>query len=105
MRILVHDEHFPQDALDPEWLGAAGRNGWIVITRDERIRYRIAEKQTIRRAKVRAFVLAAHGDLRAEVLAEIFLQALPKVHEIVASKNPPFIAKIWRDGKAALIDL
>jgi hypothetical protein len=48
--------------------------------------------------------LAAHGDLRAEVLAEIFLQALPKVYELVASKNSPFIAKIWRDGKAAIID-
>lgn len=103
LNVLVHDEHFAQNAPDSEWLAAAGKNAWIVITRDERIRYRVAEKQTIRRAKVRAFVLAAHGDLRAEVLAEIFLKALPKVSEIVASKTPPFIAKIWRDGKAALI--
>jgi hypothetical protein len=104
LHVLIHDEHFPQDAPDPVWLAEAGRNDWIVITRDERIRYRYAERQAIRRARVRAFVLAAHGDLRAEVLAKIFLKALPKVYKLVGTKNPPFIAKIWRDGKAAVID-
>jgi uncharacterized protein with PIN domain len=101
---LMHDDHFAQNAPDPEWLAAAGKNDWIVITRDERIRYRVAEKQAIRRAKVRAFVLAAHGDLRAEFLAEILLKALPKIRETIANQRPPFIAKIWRDGKAALIE-
>jgi predicted nuclease of predicted toxin-antitoxin system len=105
LNVLVHDEHFPQNAPDPEWLAAAGQNNWIVVTRDERIRYRVAEKQTIRRAKVQAFVLAAHGDLRAEFLAETFLKALPRVRDIIAKTRPPFIAKVWRDGKAALIDL
>jgi uncharacterized protein with PIN domain len=104
LNVLVHDDHFAQNAPDPEWLTAAGDNGWIIITRDERIRYRIAEKQAIRRAKARAFVLAAHGDLRAEFLAEIFLKALPRVREIVAKTRPPFLAKIWRNGSAALID-
>jgi hypothetical protein len=103
LNVLVHDDHFAQNAPDPQWLAAAGENNWIVITRDERIRYRVAEKQAMRRAKVRAFVLAAHGDLRAELLAEILLKALPKINDIVANKRPPFIAKIWRDGKTALI--
>ena len=63
-----------------------------------------AEKQAIRRAKVRAFVLAAQGNLRAEMLAKIFLTALPKVRAIVAKHRPPFIAKIWRDGKVGLLE-
>ena len=75
LKIEIHDDHFPQNAKDPEWLTAAGKKNWIVVTRDERIRYRVAERQAIRRAKVRAFVLAAQGDLRAEMLAEIFLKA------------------------------
>lgn len=65
LHVLVHDDHFPQNAPDVEWLTAAGKNKWIVITRDERIRYRVAEKQALRRAKVRAFVLAAHGEIEA----------------------------------------
>src|SRR5262245_52590223 len=75
LRVEVHDDHLSQDATDPEWLAFAGRNNWIVITRDERIRYRAAEKQALRRVKVRAFVLTAQGNLRAEVLAENLLKA------------------------------
>ncbi|MBA2433666.1 MAG: hypothetical protein M3480_07170 [Verrucomicrobiota bacterium] len=104
LKVLVHDDHFAQNATDQEWLTAAGKSNWIVITRDERIRYRTAERQALRRAKVRAFLLAAQGDLRAETLAETLLRALPKIIEIVGKTQPPFIAKIWRDGKAALID-
>jgi predicted nuclease of predicted toxin-antitoxin system len=103
LKVVIHDDCFSQNAKDPEWLTAAGTNQWIVITRDEHIRYRAAEKQAIRRAKVRAFVLVARGDLRAEVLAQIFLEALPSVRAITAKQRAPFIAKIWRDGKVALL--
>ena len=103
LKVEVHDDHFAQDAPDSEWLAAAGKNNWIVITRDERIRYRAAEKQAIRRAKVRAFVLAAQGDLRAEMLAQNFLKAVRKVRRIVEQQKPPFIAKISRSGDVSLL--
>ena len=103
LKVEIHDDHFSQNAQDPHWLTAVGRNNWIVVTRDERIRYRVAEKQAIRRAKVRAFVLAAQGDLRAEMLAEIFLKALPKIRRTVREQKPPFIAKISRGGDLALV--
>lgn len=103
LKVEVHDDHLPQDATDPEWLTLAGNNYWIVVTRDERIRYRVAEKQAIRRAKVRAFVIVAHGDLRIEEIAEIFLKALPRIQSIAAQEKPPFIAKLWRDGNVAVI--
>ena len=70
LKVEVHDEHLAQDAPDPEWLAFAGQNNWIVITRDERIRYRVAEKQAIRRAKVRAFVLAAGKSLSRDACRE-----------------------------------
>ena len=104
LNVEIHDDHFPQNAQDPQWLTAVGKNNWIVITRDERIRYRVAEKQAMRRAKVRAFVLAAQGDLRAEILAEIFLKALPKIRRTVKHQRPPFIAKISRDGYVTVLD-
>jgi len=103
LKVEVHDDYLPQNATDPEWLTLAGKNGWIVVTRDERIRYRVAEKQAIRRAKVRAFVIVAHGDLRIEEIAEILLKALSKVESIAVQEKPPFIAKIWRDGNVAVI--
>ena len=54
--------------------------------------------------EVRAFVLAAQGDLRAEMLAEIFLKALPKIRRTVKKRKPPFIAKISRDGDITLLE-
>jgi hypothetical protein len=98
LKVEIHDDHFAQDAPDEEWLMVAGQKGWIVITRDERIRYRAAARQAIRRAKVRMFVIVARGDLRIEAVAHIFLKALPQVRSITAQEKPPFIAKIWRDG-------
>jgi predicted nuclease of predicted toxin-antitoxin system len=104
LNVEIHDDHFSQNAQDPEWLTAAGERNWIVVTRDERIRYRVGEKQAIRRAKVRAFVLAAQGDLRAEMLAEIFLKAMPKIRRTVEQQKPPFIAKISRGGDVVVLE-
>ena len=103
LHVEVHDDHFRQDALDPEWLAAVGERNWIVVTRDERIRYRVAEKQAIRRAKVRAFVLAAQGDLHAVMLAQNFLVALPKIRRVVEKQKPPFIVKISRSGDVTVL--
>jgi len=104
LKVEVHDDHFNQDAKDPEWLTSAGAREWIVITRDERIRYRAAEREAIRKAKVRAFVLVARGNLRAEDLAAVLLKALPKIRATALNEKPPFIAKVWRDGKVELLE-
>jgi uncharacterized protein with PIN domain len=104
LKIEIHDDHFAPDAKDEEWLSVAGQNQWIVITRDERIRYRTAAKQAIRRAKVRAFVLTAQGDLRAETLADNFVKALARVRRTVNQQKPPFIAKISRGGEVNVLE-
>jgi predicted nuclease of predicted toxin-antitoxin system len=104
LSVEIHDDHFSQSTTDPEWLAGAGAKGWIVVTRDERIRYRAAEKQALRRARVRAFVFVAQGDLRAETLAEIFIKALPRIRRVIARKQPPFIAKISRAGDVTILD-
>jgi predicted nuclease of predicted toxin-antitoxin system len=103
LKVEVHDDHFSPNAQDPEWLTAAGKKDWVVVTRDERIRYRVAEQHALRRARVRAFVLAAQGNLRAETLAEIFLTALPQNRKIAVEQKPPFIAKIGRDANVTVI--
>ena len=103
LHVEIHDDHFAQDATDEEWLRVAGDKDWIVVTRDERIQYRAAARQVIRRAKVRMFVLVARGNLRIEALAEILLKALPEIRRVVSEQKPPFIAKVWRDANIAVI--
>ena len=53
LKVEVHDDHFAQDAPDPEWLAAVGKNNWIVITRDERIRYNVWRSRRCATRKVR----------------------------------------------------
>src|SRR5262249_54932445 len=45
LEVRVHDELFPQGTQDVVWLSEAGANGWVVVTRDDRIRYNQLEKQ------------------------------------------------------------
>lgn len=74
-----------------------------MVILDDRILYRRVEKQALRRARVRAFVLAARGDLRVDELADIFLRALPRIRSIIGEHPPPFIAKISRDAAVELL--
>ncbi len=35
--VKAHDDHFPQNALDIDWLPEVGKRGWVIITKDARI--------------------------------------------------------------------
>lgn len=76
--MLIHDDLFPQTATDVEWLSEAGKNHWLVLTKDERIRYRVGEIGALRKAGVKAFVLIARKDLTGQEMAEILVKALPQ---------------------------
>ena len=47
----------PRGSLDDEWLPIIGMRRLVVITRDQRIRYRSAEEQAWLAHRVRGFVL------------------------------------------------
>ena len=34
----MHDDHFARDASDETWLGEVGAKGWVVLSKDDRIR-------------------------------------------------------------------
>jgi hypothetical protein len=100
--VEVHDDHFPPGAKDQDWLPEVGRRGWILFTKDRRIRYRVAEVIALMRAGVRAFVLTA-GDLQAEEMAAVFIKALPRVIRFTIGNPAPFIAKITRGGAVTML--
>jgi len=101
--VRVHDEHFPQDTRDEVWLGDVGKRGWVVLTKDKHIRYRAIEVHALRAANVRAFVLAARGDLSGAEVGQIFAKALLAMKKLCATTAPPFIALVSRDSKVTLI--
>lgn len=101
--IRVHDDYFPQDAKDEVWLAEAGRQGWIVLTKDKQIRYREVEVRTLLEARVRAFILTAKGDLTGAEVGQIFVQAMPAIKKLCRTRPPPFIARVSRVGKVSLV--
>lgn len=58
-----HDDlpEVPRQTLDDDWLPVVGQRRLVVITRDQRIRYRPAEKAAWVSHRVRGFVLTGQG--------------------------------------------
>jgi len=102
VEVHVHDEHFPPDARDEEWLAEVGKRGWIVLTKDTRIRYRSSELAALVKAEISAFVLTA-GNLRGEEMAAVFVEALPAIRRFVARYSPPLVAGITKSGHVSLL--
>jgi PIN like domain len=100
--IQIHDDHFAPDAKDEDWLAEVGKRGWIVLTKDDRIRYRVTERSAITSAKVRAFVLSS-SQLQGKEMAAAFVKALPQIKRLIANHAPPFIGRVSRNGKVSLL--
>src|SRR6266498_1028323 len=101
-RVEIHDDHFPPDAHDEVWLTEVGGRGWIVLTKDDRIRYRITERIAFASAKVRAFVLTS-TQLQGSEMAEAFVIALPRIKRLIAKYPAPFLGRVSRNGKVSLL--
>lgn len=90
-------DHFPEDVEDRIWLHEAGARGWVVLTKDKRIRNRRIEIDAIMNAGVAAFVLTA-GGLTGSEMADVFVKALPRMVRFLEANPPPFICTITRSG-------
>jgi predicted nuclease of predicted toxin-antitoxin system len=101
--VEIHDDHFPRNAKDEEWLRDVGQRGWIILTNDKKIRYRANERTALMQANGRAFVIVARGDISAHVVAEMLVRALPAIRRFVTRHAPPFIARVTRVGTVALL--
>ena len=104
LKIELHDDNFPQNALDQVWLTEVGRLRWYVLTRDERIRYRRLEADAVRNARVGMFVVVSKN-LTGPHTAQIIVNALGRIQRFISSHRRPFIAKIYRDGHVEKLDL
>ena len=101
VHVELHDDHFAPDAKDEEWLARAGREGWIVFTKDDRIRYRTTERTALKKHKVRAVILTA-AQLDGHEMAQIFIKALPGIRRLVKNMPAGFIVRLSRSGRPNL---
>lgn len=97
----MHDDHFARDEEDRSWLRAVGKRGWVVLTKDQRLRYRPLEIAALRTSGARVFVLTA-GNLRGAEIAAAFLAALPAIRRLLLTKPGPFVARVSRAGQVSV---
>jgi len=93
----LHDDHFDQETEDAVWLTAAAARNWIVLTKDERIRYRPLELRALESARLRAFIVIC-GNIRGIDAAAILLKAMRRILAIVAIHKGPFIYYVYKDS-------
>ncbi len=99
-RILVevHDDHFAQDEEDAIWIPKVAEAGWISVTTDKRIRTRPHEKQAVLLSHTRMIVMSS-SNVKAEELAENFVNTLQKIERFIKNTPAPFIASLSRPSK------
>ncbi len=96
--VEIHDDYFPEDAPDTEWLAFVGAKGWVVLSKDEAIRRRAHETDALREANVRAFILTS-AKLTGVQMAELFGKMVPRMERTSQSVRAPFVFLLSSDGR------
>ncbi|HEV2450626.1 MAG TPA: hypothetical protein VGS62_01710 [Streptosporangiaceae bacterium] len=80
---------------DADWIALAGERGWVVLTRDDRLRLRPAARQAITGGKVRVFCLATAG---LSFAGQASYLVANRLRIIRAARQPgPYVYSVYRD--------
>lgn len=88
---IIHmiTDHYPNDAADVpdvEWIQEGCRHGWALLSKDQRIRYRQHELESLRG---QLFCLAS-GNLGFDEMARRFLEAGPALERVIERNDVGF---------------
>lgn len=98
--VEAHDDHFGPTTADVDWLRKVARRGWVVLSKNRRIRYTPLEIEALMTSGAACFMLI--GKRPHAELADNLVQALPKVREFLTKHEAPFIAKIYRPPRVEM---
>ena len=96
-RCECHDDHWDQTTEDAVWLAGVAARKWVVLTKDERIRYRPLELETLEHARLRTFIMIC-GNVRGTDAARILLAAMPRILAVVDARRGPFIYYVYKNS-------
>jgi predicted nuclease of predicted toxin-antitoxin system len=100
---VAHHDRFAPDASDEEWLTAAANQGWLVVTRDQKIRYRSNELAAMRRARLHVFVFT-QGGLSASETGSIVVRCYSAMQNFATTVPPPAFFSLTRRGEVTRLD-
>jgi hypothetical protein len=101
---IPHHDRFAPACPDEEWLEVAGKEGWIVLTRDKNIRRKPNELRAFREHGVIAFVLTG-GDATAADTAVLVTALYPRMLRKLKGAKPPAMFTLTMAGSIGVIKL
>jgi hypothetical protein len=97
--LLAHliADHYPDasDVPDEEWIAEGCAQGWVLLTKDQRIRSRAAELEALQEGHL--FCLVS-GNLDIDGMTQAFLDALPTIERLAREEAVGFW-HVYRDGQ------
>ena len=92
-------DHYPADAKDTDWLPRIGRDEWILLTRDDRVRFRPAELGAIKQHRVGAFFLGGKDRSRWDLIQQV-VRNWRRMNELSEKTVRPFAFRVPPQGTA-----
>ena len=83
---------------DIEWLGIAGRQEWVVVTKDRKIRTRPGERNALVDAGVRSFCATHAGNYTMWELLKLLVARWDDMEEIAMNVPGPYIYSVTKNG-------
>lgn len=103
-RIELHDDHFKATTPDETWLKSIGAKGWIILTKDHRIRYNPRAVHAIKESGI-LLVSLARGNYTGPEMAGMFVKALRGIEKLPKRIKPPAFFTIDKRGKLIQKDI
>lgn len=97
--VEAHDDHFPPETRDEDWLRVVASRGWVILTHDAKIRYTSRAREAILMARARVIVLK--GKAPISELAKSFVRTTQPIRRFLDRHDAPFIAKVYRNPEDA----
>lgn len=101
---LGHFERFDAETPDVDWLAVAGRERWVVLTRDQNIRRRPAELAAVKAARIVMFVLGS-GNLSATETAQLVIDNHVRLMKTARGARRPAVFTLTRSGSLNRVKL
>ena len=90
---------------DREWIPDVGARGWLVVSKDKKIRTRPEERRAVKENNVGCFILNYRQPLTRWEILKLVTSTLDEMEEKFANTPRPFMYLIDRNGRFRPYDL
>jgi len=92
------EDEFPHDAPEALWLAEIGERGWVVVSRDKKIRTRPGERQALTEAGVGCFILTQKQPFTRWEYLKLLARTLDEMEFVFTETPRPSIFGVGRTG-------